>query len=86
MEEKILKEQQRTNELLEQLLNQNKNPNELLTIEQVHKEFGIGINMVRNIFNDKELAVQKYTKPFKVTRKAIQDYMNTRHDYLCTNE
>lgn len=41
MEEKLLKEQQRTNELLEKLISQNKDPNELLTTEQVHKECNI---------------------------------------------
>lgn len=58
------------------------NPNELLTVEQVHKEFDIGINMVRKIFQDKELPVQRYTVPFKVTRKAMNKYINTHHDYL----
>lgn len=83
MEEKLLKEQQRTNELLEKIINQEKRQNELLTAEQVHEEFDIGINKVRKMFNDPELAVQTYTVPFKVTRKAVQDYMNVRHDYLC---
>lgn len=41
MEEKLLKEQQKTNKLLERLIIQTKNPNELLTIEQIHKEFNI---------------------------------------------
>lgn len=86
MEEKILKEQQRTNELLEQIISQNKNPNELLTAKQVHKEFKIGINMVQKMFRDPELPVQRYTIPFKVTRKAIEDYVNVRHDYLCEKE
>lgn len=80
--EQLLKEQQRTNELLERLINQNKDPNELLTIEQVTKEFGIGINTVQRMFKDKELPVQRYTVPFKVTRKALNDYMNKEHDYL----
>ena len=52
MDEKLLKEQQRTNELLEKLITQNQNANELLTVEDVHKEFGIGINMVRKMFAD----------------------------------
>lgn len=82
MERELLKEQQKTNELLEKLVNQN-NENDLLTINQVHQEYGIGINMVRKMFNDEKLAVQKYTIPFKVTRKAMQDYMKERHDYLC---
>lgn len=83
MEEKLLKEQQRTNELLEKLLKQNKDPNELLTADQVHKEFKIGINMVQKMFRDPELPVQRYTVPFKVTRQALNAYMNQRRDYLC---
>ena len=61
-----------------------KDPNELLTIEQVHEEFNIGINMVKKMFKDPELPVQKYTKPFKVTRGAMGDYIKVRHDYLCS--
>lgn len=60
-----------------------KDPYELLTVEQVHNEFDIGINMVRKMFKDPELPVQRYTTPFKVTRKAINEYINTHHDYLC---
>lgn len=59
-----------------------KDPNELLTVEQVHKEFGIGISMVRKMFKDPDLPVQRYTTPFKVTRQAIEKYMNEHHDYL----
>ena len=83
MEENLLQEQKKTNELLERMLKQNKNPNELLTANQVHEEFKIGINMVQKMFRDPELPVQRYTVPFKVTRKAIEDYLNVRHDYLC---
>ena len=81
--EKLLEEQQKTNELLQQLIDKETRQNELLTIEQVHKEFDIGINKVRNMFNDPELPVQTYTVLFKVKRKAVEDYFNTRHDYLC---
>ena len=82
MEEKILMEQQRTNELLEAIINQKKDPNELLTVEQIHEEFDIGTNMVRKMFNDKTLPVQRYTKPFKVTRQAFCEYLGKAHDYL----
>lgn len=80
----LLKEQKKTNKLLETILNTKKDPNELLTSEQIHEETGIGINMVRKMFNDPELPVQKYTVPFKVTRQAFQEYTNKRHDYLCS--
>lgn len=83
LEKELLQEQQKTNELLEKLINQNKDPNELLTANEVHKEFRIGINMVQKMFRDPELPVQRYTIPFKVTRRAIEDYINVRHDYLC---
>ena len=77
----LIQEQQKTNELL-MYGYQGKNPNELLTVEQVHKEFDIGINMVRKMFKDKELPVQRYTTPFKVTRQAMNNYINVNHDYL----
>lgn len=83
MEEQILKEQQKTNELLQQLIKQNNEQNELLTAEQIHEEYNIGINMVRKMFNDKELPVQRYTVPFRVARGALQEYMKKSHDYLC---
>lgn len=82
MEKELLLEQKKTNELLEKLINQNKNPNELLTVEQVHEEFDIGIVMVRKMFKDPVLPVQRYTVPFKVTRQAIENYLNEEHDYL----
>lgn len=81
--EELLREQKKTNALLQTLIQQTKDPNELLTAEQVHEEFNIGINMVRKMFNDPKLEVQKYTIPFKVSRQALNNYMSTRHDYLC---
>ena len=80
--EALIKEQQKTNELLQQIIKQNKNPYELLTVEQVHQEVDIGINMVRKIFKDPALEVQRYTTPFKVARKAINEYLTQNHDYL----
>ena len=82
MEQQILEEIKKTNELLQQQINQNKNPNELLTVEQIHEEFDIGINMVRKMFKVPKLPVQRYTVPFKVTRQAIENYINLEHDYL----
>lgn len=75
----ILEEQKKTNELLK---TQNKDPNELLTMKQIQEETGIGINMIQKIFKDPVLPVQKYTAPFKVTRKAFNEYINEKHDYL----
>lgn len=56
--------------------------NDLLTVEQVHQEFDIGINMVQKMFKDPELPVQRYTKPFKVSRQALNEYMTKEHNYL----
>ena len=81
--EQLLEEQKKTNELLQKLINEKEKDFELLTIEQVHKEFNIGIQMVRKMFQDPALPVQKYTVPFKVTRGALKKYMQERHDYLC---
>ena len=81
--EQLLEEQKKTNELLQQLIKQKNEQYEMLTVEQVHEEFDIGINMVRKMFNDPELPVQRYTKPFKVCRQAIYEYISTKsHDYL----
>lgn len=59
-----------------------KDPYELLTMEQVSEEFDIGITKVQRMFRDSELPVQRYTKPFKVARRAIQEYMTVSHEYL----
>ena len=59
-----------------------KDPNELLTVEQVHEEFNIGINKVREMFKDPELGAQKYTRPFKVLRKSVNNYITVNRDYL----
>lgn len=78
---RMLEEQQKTNELL-MYSNQGKDPNELLTIEQVKLETGFGLGTVQKIFKDEKLQAQRYTTPFKVTRQALNKYMNENHDYL----
>lgn len=80
--EEFLEEQKKTNELLEKLITQNKDQNELLTINQLHEETGIGICMLQKMFKDPELPVQIYTVPFKVTRGEFNNYISKRHDYL----
>mgnify|MGYP003377423329 CR=1 FL=1 len=64
--EKLLEEQKKTNELLRQIAEQNK---------EIIKQ--------NNAQNDPELQVQRYTKPFLVSRQALNDYMKVSHDYLC---
>lgn len=77
----LIAEQKKTNELL--LSNSSgKDPNELLTIEQVKEETGFGLGTVQKIFKDSNLKAQRYTTPFKVTRQALNEYMNENHDYL----
>ena len=82
MVQKLLEEQQKTNELLEKLIKQQKDPNELLTATKIHKETGIGLDTVRKMFADPKLAAQRYTFPFLVTRQAFNNYINENHDYL----
>lgn len=79
---KLIEQQTETNELLKYGY-RGKDPNELLTIKQVANEFNIGENMVRKMFNDPELQVQRYTTPFKVKRIVLSKYMEISHDYLC---
>lgn len=77
----LVKEQKRTNELLA-YNSQGKDPYELLTKEQIYEETGIGENMILKMFQDPKLPVQRYTRPFKVARKAFNDYILENHDYL----
>jgi len=72
--EKILEE---INSKLEILVNK-KDDFELLTAEQISEETGIPINNVRKLFNDKDMAVQTYTKPRLVTRKAWNEFISER--------
>lgn len=72
--EEILKE---INSKLEKLVNK-KYDFELLSAEQISEETGIPVNNVRNLFNDKNLAVQTYTKPRLVTRKAWNEFISER--------
>ena len=81
--EELLKEQKRTNELLETLIEQKSRDDELLTKEQVMEEYDIGYVKACRMFNDPELPVQKYTKPHKVRRGSVNEYLKVRHDYLC---
>ena len=55
-----------------------KDPNELLTAEQIAKEENIPVNNVRKLFNNPDMAVQTYTKPRKVTRKAWYEFISKR--------
>lgn len=77
----LIEEQKKTNDLL-MYGYQGKDPNELLTIEQVKEETGFGLGTVQKMFKDKSFQAQRYTSPFKVTRQALYKYINEKHDYL----
>lgn len=82
--EELLEE---TNILLRTLVDFKEKESELLTIKQIHKEFGIGVATVQRMFKDPELPVQVYTHPMKVSRKAFLHYIESkRHDYLSNKE
>ena len=51
---------------------------ELLTAEELSEETGIPVNNMRKLFNDKDLAVQTYTRPRKVTRYAWNEFIKER--------
>lgn len=59
-----------------------KDPNELLDINQVCKEFNMGKVKARKVFRDPNLPVQRYSKKHRVTRGAMQEYVKVGHDYL----
>lgn len=72
--EEVIKELQD----IKDILKNQKDDYELLTAEQISEETGIAVNNVRNLFNDKDLAVQTYTKPRRVTRKAWNEFISER--------
>ena len=80
--QELLAEQRKTNELLA-YNNTGKDPNELLTAEQIAEEYGIPEQAVSKMFRDTKLQVQRWTRPFKVKRKKFDEYTETNHDYLC---
>lgn len=79
--QELINQQKKTNELL-MYGYQGKNPNELLTIDQVAEETGIGKGKVQKMFQDQKLQAQRYTTPFVVTRQALNEYLKESHDYL----
>ena len=82
----INNKQEEANRLLKNILERKqleKNPNELLTIEQIVEEYSIGKVKVLKMFQDPNLPVQRYTKPFKVIKNTVDKYFEVRHDDLC---
>ncbi len=78
----LINEQKKTNEILT-YSNQGKDPYELLTMQQIKEEYGIGEGKLLRMFKDPELPTQRYTSPFKVQRKELDKYLSVNHDYLC---
>lgn len=56
-----------------------KNQDRLMTAEEIMEEFKIGQVTVYEMFKDKDLPVQKYTKPMKVLRSEFFKYLTVRH-------
>ena len=84
--QQLLEEQKKTNEYLERLAYQQctgKDPYEMLTREQVMKEFHVGLEKSLKMFQDPERPVQRYTKAHRVQRIEIIKYLSKSHDYLC---
>lgn len=73
----ILLEQQKTNQLLEKMTNP---VEELLTPKQVQEQYGLPEGAVYKMFNDKDFSAQRYTKPMKATKAAINEYLSKRHE------
>lgn len=73
--EEVLKELQEIKDIIK---NNRKDPNQLLTAEELSEETGIPVNNMRKLFNDKDLAVQTYTRPRKVTRYAWNEFIKER--------
>ena len=64
------------NNKLDKLITEQKDPNELLTIEQVCKEKGIGESTVRSMFKDPNSRAITSTVPFKITRRNLNRYLD----------
>lgn len=84
--EEVLEELKNTNELLAKIIKQKDADDELLTVEDIHEEYGFGPNTIREMFKDPKLPVQRYLRPFRVKRKAFLEYLNESHDYISSTK
>lgn len=84
--QELLIEQKKTNQLLNREIIDREKQEEMLTIKNIASEFGISPATANRMFNDPELPVQRYTTPFKVMRKHLMEYFGKRHDYLSKRE
>lgn len=57
-------------------------PNRMLTADDIRKEYKIGENQIYKIFNNPDVAVQKFTKPAKIRYADLNKFFETRHDEL----
>lgn len=58
------------------------NPDRMLTAEDIRKEYKIGENQIYKIFNNPNVAVQKFTKPAKIRLADLNKFFETRHEEL----
>lgn len=54
----------------------------LLSAEDIRKEYGIGENQIYKIFNNPNVAVQKFTRPAKIKKSELIKFFETRHEDL----
>lgn len=77
----ILLEQQKTNELLKNLLKPiGNNMAELLSKKDIEEQYGLKRSSLDKMFNNKDFPAQVDIKPNKVTRGALEEYLSRRHE------
>ena len=54
----------------------------MMSAEDIRIEYGIGENQIYKIFNNPNVAVQKFTRPAKIKRSELIKFFETRHDEL----
>lgn len=79
----ILKEQQKSNELLESVIEHNGNEkdlDEMLEPKEIQKQYNLPEGAVYKMFADKNFAALRYTKPMKASRRSVNEYLSRRHE------
>ena len=77
-----MEEQNDILELLKKILKSNRDEYELVTINKLHNETGIGKEKLLDIFHSGKIKVLPGTKPFKTTRKEWNRYLDQNIDIL----
>lgn len=79
----ILQEQQKSNELLESIVENNGNEkdlDEMLEPKEIQKQYNLPEGAVYKMFADKNFAALRYTKPMKASRRSVNEYLSKRHE------